>query len=226
MTARYFRTAPLNEIEQTAVQASEAEERGRIISFPLVKDGDDVLGIVIEPKCPPSDADRMIERIRASVVSQYGFEPALLVVLSPGQLPQDSSGDDEWQAIRLAVLLGALNETKAWVADGVSREQLLCPLQESTKTAIQDESPAFRPNTIKSIDRWLRNKIHTEYSVPDIQAKTAQSFSEIGINSISQLQIIRDIERTLSIKITPTATWETGTIEEFSKYILQKYRGL
>jgi|GEM_PF-4944865 hypothetical protein len=224
MTTRYFRTFPLNEIEQTAIQADEAEEGGRIVGFPLLKDEDDVLGIVVEPKCPPPEADRMIERIRTSLISRYGFEPALIVVLHPGQLPQSVSGSYEWQAIRLAVLLGTLGEAKAWVADGIAREHLLCPLQEDTRTAKKDEDSAFRPNTVKSIERWIRNKIHKEYSVPKLQAETARSFNEIGISSISQLQITSDIENALLIKVAPTATWETGTIGKFSEYIFHIYK--
>lgn len=225
MTMLSFQTFPLDEIEQTVAQANGTKEAIRIVSFPVLKDNATVLGIVAELKSSPCEAEETIGRIRISLRSRYGFEPAFITMVQPGQLPQPTPGACDRQAIRLAVLLGTMNEIKTWVADGIAREHLLCPLPEDIKATEKTRASTFKPNTIKSIERWIRHKIHSEYSIPKQLSEMAQSFNELGLSSISQLQIVRDAEKEMAIKIAPTAIWETGTIKNFSEYIFNTYKG-
>lgn len=217
----------LDVVEQAAGQADSLLRPQRSVAFPLLTPKSEALGVVVElaVACDTVALARLTDRVRHAIRTGSGMDPVLVLVLWPDQIPPPPVSSEARGTIRLAALLETLSEAACWLAEGITRADLCCPIETPPPTASSIPSrtlaPAAvpsRPRTARSMERWIRSRLQEIKALPPEAADTAMTLEDLGFGSLAQLQLVRDLEQHFAIKIPPTAPWETGTIANLASF--------
>lgn len=69
------------------------------------------------------------------------------------------------------------------------------------------------------IIEFIKKRIAEEQGLPITEVEIDVEFINLGLDSVSAVFILEDIEKFLEIEINPISLWDYPTIESFSKFI-------
>ncbi len=75
-----------------------------------------------------------------------------------------------------------------------------------------------------AIERDLRQRVATLKSCEPEEIDLSQSFYDLGLNSRDLLQLARELEKALGVKLYPTLLFEYGELQSLTGYFLEQHR--
>ena len=66
------------------------------------------------------------------------------------------------------------------------------------------------------LQQWLSEYLSTQLTVPADEIDPAEPMTEYGLDSITAIALIADVERHLGIDLDPDALWEYPTLASFT----------
>lgn len=217
------------DVERTAQQAHEAVDQGA--AFSIVKGGQEHLVIAhqIHREHRRGDMAPVIRAIRAAVVEEHEVDPHAIVLLRPGALPRTSSGKVQRSHCRELFEAGRLDE----LASSVRSAEMFCAAsngREAGSTAdgavprpkFLDRLPSYSPELLSAeIQRWMLDWLAERVEVPADELTPTAPLTELGMDSLTALELNVAFEKVLGIQLPPTAAWSYPTPALLSAHLAE-----
>lgn len=75
-------------------------------------------------------------------------------------------------------------------------------------------------NKLKEIESYISNKIAQILHVSENQIDCSQPFETYGIDSITAVRMVGELEDYLDVDLPSSLLWEYNNIEKLSKYLI------
>ena len=128
--------------------------------------------------------------------------------------------------------IGDLEQRRAGVADRLdpllARESTLQPRVVSTtrRTLATPEAPARPPlpppavaGRRLAIESWLERWIASRMHQPAAKVLRSRPFAELGLDSLTAVELAEQLATWLGVPVSPTATWDHPTIEHLAAHL-------
>jgi acyl-CoA synthetase (AMP-forming)/AMP-acid ligase II/acyl carrier protein len=219
------------DVERTAQQADEAVDQGA--AFSVTKDGHEELVVVhqVHREFRRDDMAPVIRAIRSAVVEEHEVDPYAIVLLRPGALPLTSSGKVQRAHCRELFEAGSLDELARAVYAGECGGGDIrskgathsCPQRPKFLDQIESYSPEALAGEIQQwMVAWLAERV--EASAAELTPTAA--FTELGMDSLTSLELNVEFEKVLGIRLPPTAAWSYPTPATLSQYLAESLLGI
>jgi acyl carrier protein len=221
------------DVERTAQQAHEAVDQGA--AFSVAKDGHEQLVIVhqVNREHRRGDMTAVIRAIRAAVVEEHEVDPYAIVLLRPGALPLTSSGKVQRRLCRELFEAGQLEELARSIHSGDCRAVEAAALaaeagsRSESRPRFLDRLESNSPEALaEEIQQWMLAWLASRVDVPAAELSPTAPFTELGMDSLTALELNVEFERVLSIQMPPTAAWSYPTPATLSQYLAATLMGI
>lgn len=215
------------DLERTAQQSHEAVDGGAAFAVEVGGREEVVLVHQWRREYREADHEQMMHAIRTAVVDEHEIDPHSIVLIRPASLPVTSSGKVQRQRCRELFLAGDLPVTAQWinnmVGGGIDDELGL----EST-----DISPEFLPHMAEFgpaelqelMQVWLIAWLTQRASLPAGSLRPDTQFAELGIDSMSAVEISQQLDEVLGLQSPPMVIWSCPTPKELAAYLTEELR--
>ena len=151
----------------------------------------------------------IINNIRQVIVETHGLQVYAIVLIRFHSIPKTSSGKVQRSNCRELFMNGELNSLFEWQNE-ILKEFDVDKINQDTKSEIK---------TIKDLKSWLINHISQILKLKPTELDTKQPLANYGLDSLTALQIIADLEEWLGHPVSPTLVWDEPTISGIAQYL-------
>lgn len=209
------------DLESTAQNAHTGVDAGA--AFSVEVNGREEVVLVHQWRREHRDADHeaMMHAIRTAIVDEHEIDPHAIVLIRPASLPITSSGKVQRQKCRDMFLANELSITAQWLnnlcggdlgddlpENGAAAPEFLANLPELSDAKLQEEVQAW-------LVRWLAAKAN----LPAGQLHARSQFAELGIDSMSAVEISQELDEVLGLQSPPMIIWTSPTPAELAEYL-------
>jgi acyl-CoA synthetase (AMP-forming)/AMP-acid ligase II/acyl carrier protein len=215
------------DVERTAQQSHAAVDLGA--AFSVISDGHEELVAVhqVHREHRRDDLAPVIRAIRAAVVEEHEVDPLAIVLLRPGALPLTSSGKVQRSKARALFEAGQLEELARWnrpiecrtagPATADDGERVSPPRPKFLDSVSSYSAEALAEEVQRWMLAWLAARV--EEGVGEL-TPTAP-FTELGLDSLTALELNVDFEKVLGVRLPPAAAWSYPTPTALSRYLAE-----
>jgi acyl-CoA synthetase (AMP-forming)/AMP-acid ligase II/acyl carrier protein len=222
------------DVERTAQQAHEAVDLGA--AFAVKHDGQEQLVVVhqVEREHRRGDLTPVLRAIRAAVVDEHDIDPAAIVLLRPGALPLTSSGKVQRHRCRELFDSNALEELARWMqptsepaASTASAVNVSGPHPAAPRPKFLDNVAAYAPEQLAlEIQSWMLAWLADRVEEGTGELTPTAPFTEIGVDSLTALELNVEFEKVLGVRLPPAAAWSYPTPAALSRFLADSLLGL
>ena len=222
------------DVERTAEQAHEAVDQGA--AFSMIKDGQEQLVVVhqIKREHRRGDMAPIIRAIRAAVVEEHEVDPYAIVILRPGALPLTSSGKVQrahcrelFEAGRLEELSRSIHTGECRSGEGAGPDAEAASRGGPPRPKFLDRIESYSPEALSvEIQQWMLGWLAARVEAPANEFTPTAPFTELGMDSLTALELNVEFERVLGIQLPPTAAWSYPTPKALSAYLAETLLGI
>jgi acyl-CoA synthetase (AMP-forming)/AMP-acid ligase II/acyl carrier protein len=222
------------DVERTAQQAHEAVDLGS--AFAVKRDGQEQLVVVhqVQREHRRGDLTPVLRAIRAAVVDEHEIDPAAIVLLRPGALPLTSSGKVQRHRCRELFESGGLEELARWMqptsepqASTASAVNVSGPHPAAPRPKFLDNVAAYTPEQLAlEIQTWMLAWLADRVEEGTGELTPTAPFTEIGVDSLTALELNVEFEKVLGVRLPPAAAWSYPTPAALSRFLADSLLGL
>lgn len=219
-----------HDVERTAQQAHDGVEAGAAFAVPVHGQEQLVIAHQVGRQHRRGDLSAIVRAIRAAVVEEHEIDPYAIVLLRPGALPLTSSGKVQRHRCREMFQAGALDELTRWTQP--------CEPASGAASRSPDGDAAPRPefldnlaaHTVESltplVQRWMLAWLDDHVELASGELTPTAAFTELGMDSLTALELNVEFEQVLGIRLPPAAAWSYPTPAALSQYLAETLLGL
>jgi acyl carrier protein len=176
----------------------------------------------------------VIRAIRSAVVEEHEIDPHAIVLLRPGALPLTSSGKVQRNLCRELFASGQLEELTRWEQQGDIRSAQ----DEAEGSAQPADTAPSRPEFLDrlasltpaalagEIQEWMLDWLATRVEVGPADLTPTAAFSELGMDSLTALELNVEFENVLGVRLPSAAAWSYPTPTALSMYLAERLLGI
>lgn len=220
------------DVERTARQSHEAVEMGA--AFSTIADEAEQLVVVhqIAREHRRGDLTPVLRAIRAAIVEEHEVDPHAIVLLPPAALPITSSGKVQRNRCRELFESGALSELAVWrrseerdqqTATDEARGEPSVPPRPKFLDRVQTYSA---PALAAEIETWMLALLADRVGVDAAQLSAEETFTQLGMDSLTAIELSVEFERVLCLRLPPGAAWSHPTPAGLSRYMAETLLGV
>lgn len=228
------------DIERTAQEADSALVSGAGAAFAVDRDGDECLVLVQEVSrgTPDEQMASLANRVRAAVAEEHEVDLYSLVLIRQASLPMTTSGKVQRALCREQYLAGQLRQLFCWVhpaygsrgslaagANGAPLNGTASPRRKPAPIEHRVMSPEEVGRLAEKIERFLLEWLVERAGVPQQQADRQRPFAEAGLDSLSAVELSRELEDWLRVPITPIVAFNYPTPAALARYLAEQVGG-
>ena len=231
------------DIERTAQQAHPAVDQGA--AFSIEGDRQEQLVVVhqIRREFRKADMDEVLRAIRTAIVNEHELDPQQITLIRPVSLPITSSGKVQRNRCRGQFLAGELSVIADWKApvcteptdwkstDGQSSNEQLDGLggdglvgeSKTVEPAFLEKLPSVSPQQLtEELQTWLISWLTQRAHLSPGAMQPATPFAELGIDSLSAVEISQDLDQVLGLELPPMVIWSCPSAEALAAYLAEQ----
>ena len=199
------------DIEATIARCHESLRSGVSAAFSVDRDGEERVVIVAETprRFIAGEIPGVIAAIRREVAAAHEVDVAAVRLVVWGSLPRTTSGKIQRHLCRAAFLEGSLNVVGEW-----TRPHLRSSADD--KRPVSSDESASRA---RSIIAWMVAKIAERTEAAPHEIDVTHPFASLGLDSVSALQLVADLEQWLGQDISPTLLYEHTNIAALAEHL-------
>ena len=210
-----------HDIERTARQAHEALDMSA--AFSLEVDDREQLVVVhqIHREHRKADFDEVLRAIRTAIVDEHEIDPHAIVLIRPVSLPITSSGKVQRQRCREQYLAGQLSVVAEWTNTYNTAE----PADPSLmmRPSFLDRVPNVPSDRLSvDIQEWLVEWLSARANLTRGAMGPTTPFAELGIDSLTAVEISLEIDKLLGLKLPPMVIWSCPHAQALSEYLAEQ----
>jgi acyl-CoA synthetase (AMP-forming)/AMP-acid ligase II/acyl carrier protein len=224
------------DIERVAHQAHPAVELGA--AFAVDRNGAEQLVVVhqVSREHRRGDLAPVIRAIRSSIVEEHEVDPHAIVLLRPGALPLTSSGKVQRSRCREMFLSGELDSLAEWSQPDEPRaaagaETAHCDPAAATgsppRPKFLDHVATYTPEALAiEVQHWMLAWLADRVGVAAGELSATAPFTELGMDSLTAIELNVEFERVLGLRLPPVAAWSYPTPAALSRYLAETMLGV
>jgi acyl carrier protein len=219
------------DVERTAQLAHEAVDAGA--AFSVIKDGhEELVGVhQVHREHRRGDLAPVIRAIRAAVVEEHEVDPLAIVLLRPGALPLTSSGKVQRSKARELFEAGQLEELAKWNRPAECRTAAVAA--EDAGERVSPPRPKFLDSVTnysvdalaEEVQQWMLAWLAARVEEGVGELTPTAPFTELGLDSLTALELNVDFEKVLGVRLPPAAAWSYPTPAALSRYLAEMLLG-
>jgi acyl carrier protein len=177
-----------------------------------------------------TNLDGVLRAIRRAIVEEHELDPYAIVLIRPASLPITSSGKVQRSHCRKLFTSGELMVMAQWQQSAGHQDP---PLQDETAIG----APlAARPDFARlaqaddprqlglAIEVWMLAWLAERANLERTELNSNTPFAELGIDSMTAIELNQELEEALQLKIPPVAAWDYPTPATLARYLAEQYR--
>jgi acyl carrier protein len=173
--------------------------------------------------------DEVLRLIRRAIVEEHELDPHAIVLIRPASLPITSSGKVQRSRCRELFLRDELKVNAQWQQKTISQD---FPPQDDD--SCRDSLPA-RPDFFElaqagdpqrlglAIESWMLAWLAERANLERTALNSATPFAEVGIDSMTSIELNQELEEALQLKIPPVAAWDHPTPSSLARFLADLY---
>jgi thioester reductase-like protein len=195
------------DIEATMQKTHPALRAGCGAAFSIVVENKERLVVVQEVESTqPFNPEEVIQKIREAISKIHNLQVCAVVLLKPGTIPKTRNIKIQRYSCKIRFLNGDLDRISEWKElPGAKKEPL--PALEASKL----------PETEEDIDTWLVSKISSTLGMDLHEINQDKPLTSYGLDSLSAVELSRDIEESLGVRLLIANLFESPSIRELGK---------
>jgi acyl-CoA synthetase (AMP-forming)/AMP-acid ligase II len=202
------------DIEWTLGMAHPAIRPNCAAVFAIADDGLDRLVVVTEvAQVPIADPAPILAAIRQAVSEEHGLVPATIALIPPRALPKTSSGKIQRSRTRELFASGELQIAARWDA----------PVAAETAAPATDLAGRLSGLTGRrreaALADWLVGVAAAITGLPPAEIETDRPVREIGLDSVSAVELVERTARALGRDLSVTALFDHPSIDSLARWI-------
>jgi acyl-CoA synthetase (AMP-forming)/AMP-acid ligase II/acyl carrier protein len=216
------------DIERTVQQAHDAVELGA--AFAVGEPGHEELVVVhqVSREHRRNDLAPVVRSIRAAIVDEHEVDPQAIVLLRPATLPLTSSGKVQRSRCRDLYFADDLEVVEQWTRPAESRAP--ASLNGSAGVPLR---PKFLDHLATStlvdltaeMQSWMIGWLAEKVGIESEQLSPTATFAELGIDSLTAVELNLELEKVLGLRLPPSAAWSHPTPASLSQFLAQSLVG-
>lgn len=198
------------DIEATAGASHAALNPACCAAF-TVEEGEERLVIVQEIQrshLRKIDLEEIAAAITQAVADEHELRVDAIALIKPGNLPRTSSGKVQRQFCKQQYLNNGLELIAEWSHPSTP------PAPPETVSPFHEGFPHS-----ESLVSWLAIKVAALLNVAPREVDTSQPISRLGLDSVTALLLVGEIESRFQRKLPPTLLFDYPTIEALARYL-------
>ncbi|HEX6962173.1 MAG TPA: AMP-binding protein, partial [Lacipirellula sp.] len=218
------------DVERTAQAAHEAVDFGA--AFSVGEDGHEQLVVVhqVHREHRRGDLAPVVRAVRAAIVEEHEVDPHAIVLLRPGALPLTSSGKVQRARCREMFAAGELEElTRSVHATDVGSAAGRVDASQAAagRPAFLDNIDGYTTDALAGeIQKWMLAWLAARVEVEASELTPTAAFTELGMDSLTALELNVEFEKVLGIRLPPTAALNFPTPVELARFLAESLQGM
>jgi acyl-CoA synthetase (AMP-forming)/AMP-acid ligase II/acyl carrier protein len=210
-----------HDIERTAKLSHEAVDLG--VAFSLEVDDREQLVVVHQTNREHrrADFDEVLRTIRTAIVNEHEIDPHAILLIRPVSLPITSSGKVQRQRCREQYLAGELSVSAEWTNSHDVPEPS-DPILLVRPDFLDGLSDATEDRLSLEVQEWLVQWLTARASLMPGAMGPTTPFAELGIDSLTAVEISLEIDNLLGLQSPPMVIWSRPHVESLSAYLAQQ----
>lgn len=155
------------------------------------------------------DFNDVIQTIRRTLIEHHDVSPYAIVLIRPASIPRTTSGKIQRQMTRTAYLNGELIVLGEWHDASVSKRAAMI----KTRT----DAP-----TLDALQKWMAHWIRQRFAMSEEIVDYTRPFIDYGLDSLSGVSMIGELERWLGRSLSPTLLWNYPSIAQLANYLVRQ----
>jgi len=176
-----------------------------------------------------SNLDDALRAIRRAIVEEYELDPHAIVLIRPASLPITTSGKVRRSHCRELFLCGELKVLAQWRRSEEQRDPHFGEEEEARN------APVVRPDFTElaqagdprqlgdAIENWMLVWLAEQAHLERAELKASTPFAELGVDSMTAIELNQELEETLRLKIPPVAAWDYPTPATLARYLAEQF---
>jgi|GEM_PF-553453 len=185
------------------------------------------------------DMNEVLRAIRRAIVAEHELDPHAIVLIRPASLPVTSSGKVQRSRCRELYVHGELKIEAQWQqgsslensSPGISRQKEFRSLDKAACADSPTRHPDFTKLAHRSdpcqlglmIEDWMLTWLAERANLERTELSSATPFAELGVDSMTAIELNQELEEALQLKIPPAAAWDYPTPATLSRYLATQF---
>jgi acyl-CoA synthetase (AMP-forming)/AMP-acid ligase II/acyl carrier protein len=217
------------DVERTAQEAHEAVDQGAAFSVNVNEHEQLVVVHQVHREHRRGDLTPVIRAVRAAVVEEHEVDPYAIVLLRPGALPLTSSGKVQRSRCRELFENNELEELTRSV-HAAAADHAAGPGASASDTGrpgFMERLGAHTPETLAvEIQQWILAWLAERVEMDAAELAPTAAFTELGMDSLTALELNVEFEKVLGIQLPPTAALSFPTPAALSQFLAESLLGM
>jgi acyl carrier protein len=170
----------------------------------------------------------VIRAIRAAVVEEHEVDPYAIVLLRPSALPLTSSGKVQRGRCREMFEAGQLEELTRSIHAGAADHAKGggAAAEGPVRPRFLDRLGDYTPETLAvEIQQWILAWLAERVEMEAAELTPTAAFTELGMDSLTALELNVEFEKVLGIQLPPTAALNFPTPAALSRFLAESLLG-
>lgn len=215
------------DIERTAQASHAAVDLGA--AFSVQKERQEQLVVVhqVHREHRRSNLEQVLQAIRTAIVEEHELDPDVIALIRPASLPLTSSGKVQRRQCLEKFLAGELSICAQWTNPaGSDEDRSNCDSPQASLQArpqFLEHLPQAEPARLaREVQAWLIAWLASRVGMPAASLRPTTAFAELGIDSLTAVEISQELEQTLGLPLPPMVVWSCPTPEALSQYLVEQ----
>lgn len=224
------------DVERTAQLSHAAVDLSA--AFAINVDGHEQLVVVQQAarEHRREDMAPVMRAIRAAIVEEHDVDPYQIVMLKPGGIPLTSSGKVQRSRCRELLAANQLDQLAAWTQPSLPATDAPAELKSMNGSAevgslshphFLDHVASLSPEVLADeVQAWMLAWLTDRAEPGASEMNPMTPFTELGMDSLTALELNVDFEKVLGIRLPPSAAWSYPTPAALSRFLADSMLGI
>ncbi|MFZ1756568.1 MAG: AMP-binding protein [Caldilineaceae bacterium] len=206
-----------SDIEATASGSHNALLPGNGAAFTISIDEEEKVVVVHEVKreCRNPDINDIAKSIISSVAENHGLRVDTVALIRCYSIPKTTSGKIQRGECKKRFLNENLKTLAIWSREPVFNEESSGSLSGTPNEVAVTSHHLSSQDIEKWILEWISSKL--DMSIGKINSNSA--FWDVGLDSVSTVQMIKNLSDYLGIPLPATIVWDFTTVNSLARYL-------
>lgn len=209
------------DIEHSILQAV-GPNLGQVAAISCTMPQGEALAIVAELSrtTDKSLVPELIRQIRRAIIDQHEVDPRRVTIVRTASIPLTTSGKIQRSAVRQLLAAGSFKVLGNWERTDLRADGSPLPFPD-LPSPDQQNSISFDATSeiAASIETWMMTWLMTRAGVDTDELDPERSLDELGLDSLSAVELSSEFEDWLGFQLTPTAAFEHPTPRKLSLHL-------
>ena len=169
-----------------------------------------------------ADIDEIIHAIRVTVAMEHEVDVHGIAIIRQASLPRTSSGKVRRNLCRQWFLEGELKLVAQWTRSDVPNAHGCFPVLNPGPPPL---TARHMKRLAERIETGLLKWLHQEAGIPRDKLSRETPFAELGLDSLTAVELSHELEHWLGIELTPIVAWNHPTPADLSLFLAQEVAG-